>query len=479
MQRARRYITVIVTLVLLIIGTFLALMLVRGNTFSISGGITETGTIRLEISPPTNFAVFLNEQRQNVTSNNTVDNVKPGEYTLKITKDQYTSWQQPIVVREGLVTDVSVRLFPESLKLTQITKTNISNVTYSQSRRYSFYVVKDSPLGGNVGIWRQTLVKSNIPLIEEQPVKITNLTQPILDALNSGTLRMIPSSNADRLLLEVSGSYYILDATRYNEPSEANQLVLSYRPDEIKWLKDANNLLIKSDNLLIDYDISSGRNTVITFQNDKQPIYTIQQGTVIHYINNKLYRYNNGSSTELELENVILPASIKALVGAENNDTNLLLVTETNVFFLYIPESYLGDLGKFNLITVSPTGRNLIVKDGEGQFQSIQVDISLTRNTVEVDTRVTTLPVTINTSSIRWDANSNFFVFKQSDITDKLYTADRRGNNINLVLLSENLSEDSVYTTTPDASSLIILLADDRTADADRRSNLYELNFVL
>lgn len=479
MRRVRRYLAVTVTLILLLVGTFLALLLVRGNTFSLSGGITETGTIRLEISPTSNFVVFLDEQRQNVTSNNTVENVKPGEYTLKITKDQYTNWQQPVVVREGLVTDVSVRLFPESLKLTQITKSNISQATYSQSQRYSFFVVKDSPLGGNVGIWRQTLVKSNIPLIEEQPVKITNLTEPILNALNNNTLRMLPSNNADRLLLEISGSYYILDSNRYNEPTEANQLLLSYRVDDIKWLKDANNLVIKSGNLLIDYEISSKKSTVITFQNDSAPVYTVQQGTIIYYVNNKLYRYNNGTSQELELENVVLPANIRSIVGAETNDTNLLLLTESNTYFVYIPGSYLGDLGKYSLVSSSPTGRNLIVKDSNNQFQSLQVDISLTRNTVEVDTKATALPAGLNVSSIKWDANSNFFVYRENDVTDKLYTADRRGNNINLVLLSENMTEGSAYTITPDASSLVILLDDDTISETERRSNLYELNFVL
>lgn len=477
-KKLQKGVLAILTVGILIIGTIAALLLVRGNTIT-SSGISETGTVRLQVSPATQLSAFLDEQPKSVTSNNTLENVQPGTYQLRITKEGYTAWQQEIKVEAGLVTDVSVKLFPEELKLSQITQTNIGQTIFTSDRRRVFYVVSNSPLGGNVGIWQQSLVKSNIPLIEEQPVKITNITEPISTAIAAGTLQLTPSSNGDKLLLKAANLYYLLDTNRYNEPSNENMLNFSYQIDSIQWLRDNTNLVIKSGEVLVDYEVSSKKSTIITYTTGSQPVYALQQNSVAFILGSTLYRYNNGTTAEVELENITLPQGITAVFSGRDISESLLLNVGNKLYFLYITESFLGELGEYTLVSQSPNGLNLLVQDASNKFLSLNLDISLTQGNVKTAVFNTALGEELNVVSIHWDGASNFFSYRLNNEADKLYSADQTGNNVNLILQSENLPPISSYNVLPDASGLIILLRDTRgTTETDVRQNLYELKLI-
>jgi len=168
-----------------------ALIIARGNVLT-TEGILATGSIRFNVTPSGNYEVFLNEQGQKI-SNNSIASISPGNYELKITKTGYTSWQQSIVVHAGLVTDITVQLFPQELQLEQMSKTNIDKVFFSPTQHYVYYSITNYPLGTSVGIWKETLQQSNIPLIEERPLKITNITPAIESAVLGSKFKIKPS----------------------------------------------------------------------------------------------------------------------------------------------------------------------------------------------------------------------------------------------------------------------------------------------
>lgn len=472
----RRIITVFTTL-LFIASIGIGLLIVRGNTIT-TDGISETGTIRLDISPSNGFEVYLNEQKQSVTSNNTVSSIQPGEYNLKITSPKYTVWQQQVVVYAGLVTDVSVKLFPESLKLEQITKTSIQQVAFASNNRQVFYLVQDSQLGGNIGLWEQNLVKNNIPLVDEQPVKLSNLTLPLSIGIAKNALSLIPAPNGEKLLVESASDFYVLDGNRYNEPTTANKLNFSFPVDKIDWLKDSSNLLIQSSSLLLDYELQTGKTTLITYQLAQAPIYSQQISSVVYYLNGKLYRYSNGQSTEIKLENISLPKNVTNIYSSQSNDSSLIIKTDGKLYYLYLPQSYIGELGSYQLVSFAPNGGSLIVKSAQGEFKSIEITISLTRSLVESNTRTTTLGSDFDPSSLVWDPASNFFVFRRLKEATKIYSADNTGNNIQAILSSENLLPGYDYKILSDGNSLVILLRDDQAAQT-KRNNLYSLKFSI
>jgi hypothetical protein len=328
-------------------------------------------------------------------------------------------------------------------------------------------------------VWKETLQQSNIPLIEEKPLKITNLTPAIEKDILAGNFTIKPSTDDSRILLTTPAAIYVLDATRYNEPTTENQLSISYPIDEVSWLRSPGNLLIRSGNLLIDYDLDKKSSTIITYQADKAPIYTVTQTSVIYLLGGKLYKYTPGNNTAIALENIALPEGITALQTGFNSETNLILKADTKLYYLSTAESFLTELGTYDLITMSPNGRNLIVSKGD-TIESLSINISLAFNSVDTTKRATGLTNNMIRSSIIWDPNSNYFVFQKTDEGDRIYSADSSGNNLNILLFSPSVTAPAAYGLPDNNSGLVVKLFDSQssTDTTEKRANLYRLAFT-
>jgi hypothetical protein len=472
----RKFLIAIVSTLIFIALVVVALIIARGNVLT-TQGILATGSIRFNVTPSGNYEIFLNEQSQKI-SNNSIASIAPGNYELKITKTGYTDWQQSIDVRAGFVTDITVQLFPAELQLEQLSKTNIDKVFFSHSHRYVYYSITNYPLGTSVGIWKETLQQSNIPLIEERPLKITNLTSTIENAVLSGKFEVKPSLDDGRILLITDTDIYILDATRYNEPDATTLLDISYPIDEIEWFRGSSNLVIRSGNLLIDYDLNTKASTIITYQLEKSPTFTITMESVIYLLDNVLYKYAPGNNARIELENVTLPTGISKLVSGSLSDKNLVLQADSVLYYLNVSESYLTQVGTYNLLSLSPSGRSLIVSSGE-TIESVEINISLVENTVETVKRATGLIGDINSDSIIWDEQSNYFVFQNKGELDRIYSADFAGNNINLLLFSASITTPAQFGIPANNSGLIVKLLDsqEQSSAGEVRANLYHLGF--
>ncbi len=475
-SRIRKYFVVVFSSVLFVVLAVLALVVARGNIIT-NQGLVETGSIRLNVSPSSDYQVFLNEQSQTL-SNNSISNITPGTFELKIDKQGYTSWHQSVDVKAGLVTDVTVQLFPQELKLEQLSKTNVDKTFFSTSHHYVYYSVTNVPLGTSVGIWKQTLQQSNIPLIDESPLKITDLTALIQKDIVAGTFTIKPSQDDTKLLLITTAATYVLDATSANQPSETNRLQVSYPVDEVNWLRPSSDLLIRSGNLLIDYNLDNKSSTIITYEVDKAPIYTLTSDAVLYLQDGKLYKFTPGSNSAVVLENVTLPASITSLRAGFSSDTDLVMQAGTKLYYLSTVESSLTELGDFGLVTLSPNGRNLMVSAADGTIYSLEINISLVQNSVDTIKRTTGITSKILVSSILWDPSSNYLVFQNSGENDHIYSADSTGNNINALLVSASIPNPGEYGIPTNNSGLVIKLFDSQQTDTtEKRSNLYSLAF--
>ena len=72
--------------------------------------IEKTGILAIS-SVPTGAAVYLNGHLISATNAN-IQNLTPGEYHLKVTKEGFISWEKKVLVSEELVTLVEIALFP-------------------------------------------------------------------------------------------------------------------------------------------------------------------------------------------------------------------------------------------------------------------------------------------------------------------------------------------------------------------------------
>jgi hypothetical protein len=447
----------------------IALILARGNTFT-PDGISPTGVIRIDIESLDNLQVFLDNQSKTLTSNQTLEGILPGNYSLRLQREGYSGWEQNIRVNAGLITDISVQLFPIDLKLKQIDAKNTSNIFYSQDRSRAFYLVTDSQLGTNIGIWQQDLTA---PTFSFNPppsqIKLSNINSLIKDAATTKRLELIPSTDNRKLLVRDGNNLYLIDTDRFNEPSRSNQIIVEYPVTQISWLSDSNNLLILSNNILIDYEISTGKSNIITYS-ETVPTFAYTTNTVYFIRSEQLFKYNAGRSVLVPLVNTSLPKDITNIFTASTNLSNLVLEANDNLYFLNIEQSILQTIGKFEMLSVSPNGNSLMVRDDKS-IKSVTINVSQLLDRVEINIEPTAIPETINIASIMWAKNSSYLIYLTIAEPKKVFSADQRGDNIQVLVDDLEVVVNSLNIKATD-NGLVLLVK-----EQEDRTNLYELGF--
>jgi|GEM_PF-6261831 len=450
-------------------GGFLALMAARGNVITPTG-ITGTGTIRLYISPEADLTVFLDEQQQKLTSNKTIDNVLPGEYELRIQKEGFNQWQQRVSVKEGIVTEVSSQLFPTTLPISQLTTAGIQNFTTSRTGRVIYYVTDTAAIGSNIGIWRLDLESGGLLGTNQSSTKLTNITAEIKDSIAANTYELLPSANDSKLLIKTPAGLYLLDATRYNEPSALNRLNFNYSLDSISWINDGTNLLIRSGNLLLDYDTARASTTLITYANSSSAIYTQTDNAVYYIVDKKLFKYTPTRNTAVTLENISLPDGISNLFSG-NSDTSLVISAANKLYFLDISTSSLTSIGAYSLKSIAPSGKELLLTDSK-QIFAAKVNISLVQNLVNVKINPTDLQE-LDNNLIQWAPSSVYFVFIDKK-TNSLRASSSSVLTTNEVMPKLSATADiGSFKISSDSNYILIKIKDSDSTLV--RDNLYKL----
>lgn len=462
----------LLTLGLFVAAAVFALILARGNTFT-EEGISQTGTIRLNTENPDNLVVFVDEQVTQLTNNKTVEGLLPGEYMVRIEKDGFSSWEQQVEIFKGLITDLDFQLFPEELQLNSLDTKSISQLFFSPDRSILFYSVVDSQIGANIGIWQRNLQTGSFAFNQQSQsdTKITNSVLSIRSAFNSASLELLPSLDNRRILLSNGQDYFILDSDIYNEPDVETKLEINYPIDSIQWLRDSTNLLIESGLNLIDFDITQQTSTLVAFDGETSPIYTVTNGVVYYSEAGNLMKYTSGTTEPVKLLNTQIPTDINSLHTAKNNLQNIVLETKSGLYFLNIEQSFVNKLGDYTFISFAPNAESVFVRDELGQILSVDILISRLRDTVKVSTAATQLPTDLLVDSISWANNSAFIVFFTESQPNVVHTADRLGNNVTEILDSED-SDIVTYSLLPNSAGMVMVLED------ASKSTLYQLDFT-
>src|SRR3989338_3457512 len=108
---SKRFIITIVSLV--IIGVFAALAIFLAKGYRISPTekrIVGTGIINIS-SEPDAASVFVDGHLTTAT-NATVASLTPKDYSVRVVKEGFIPWEKFVTVKEGLVTEVKITLFP-------------------------------------------------------------------------------------------------------------------------------------------------------------------------------------------------------------------------------------------------------------------------------------------------------------------------------------------------------------------------------
>lgn len=110
---SKRFLITLITLLVIAAGASVAILLTKGYrlTSSKEGKIVAGTGIISVTSVPEGASIFIDGHLTSAT-NTTISSLPPKSYELKVIKDGFIPWEKKVTVKEGLVSEVKVVLFP-------------------------------------------------------------------------------------------------------------------------------------------------------------------------------------------------------------------------------------------------------------------------------------------------------------------------------------------------------------------------------
>jgi len=145
----KRALSIIFVTVGILAVTGVAILAAKGYRFDRrTGALRGTGIISVS-SIPSGAAIFLDGELTSA-SNNTINDLDPKSYVLKVSKDGFSTWQKQVIVEASKVTLVDVTLFPVAPDLRPLTFTGVSSPQLSPDGQKIAYAITDPT---KAGLW--------------------------------------------------------------------------------------------------------------------------------------------------------------------------------------------------------------------------------------------------------------------------------------------------------------------------------------
>lgn len=218
---SRKFLITITTLLVIALAGGLAIFFAKGYTFSPSQKRIVGSGIVTVTSEPDAASVFVDGHLTTAT-NATIASLSPKSYSIKVVKEGFIPWERSVEVKEGLVTDLKVTLFPAIPTIYPLTFTGVSNPVLSPDGSKLAYIVPTSKKAG-VWVWTQT---------RNQPIAFARSAEPHQIAANTtadfskATLKWSPDSK--EVLASLEGNNYLLNADNLNsDPRDITAILTS------------------------------------------------------------------------------------------------------------------------------------------------------------------------------------------------------------------------------------------------------------
>jgi hypothetical protein len=193
---SKRFLFTILSLLVIAVAAGIAVFLVKGYTFSTKeGAIVGTGIVSIT-SQPEGASVYIDGHLTTAT-NATIDHLSPKEYDVKIIKDGFIPWEKKVEVKEGLVSDLKITLFPAIPTLYPLTFNGVQNVQLSPDGQKLAFAVPVATVSGSLkqkgGIWVWTMTNQPISFARSaEPHQLVAATQSL--DFTKAKLRFSPDS---------------------------------------------------------------------------------------------------------------------------------------------------------------------------------------------------------------------------------------------------------------------------------------------
>lgn len=228
---SKRFLITIITLVAIMILAGAAIFLAKGYTFSPKEKrIVGTGILAIT-SEPDAASVFLDGHLTTATNAN-ISSLSPKTYQVKVVKEGFIAWERAVEVKEGLVTDLKVTLFPSLPTIYPLTYSGVKNPTLSPDGSKLAFIVPSAAAGGGVnkkaGVWVWTMAK-NQPIAfarSAEPHQIA--TSPAIGGVADFSAASLSwSADSKQVLATVGQNNFLLDSDSLNTDPRDITAILS------------------------------------------------------------------------------------------------------------------------------------------------------------------------------------------------------------------------------------------------------------
>lgn len=236
---SKRFLFTLLTLVIIFSSAAVAIFLAKGYTFSSKEkGLVGTGIINVT-SVPDAASVYIDGHLTTATNAN-IASLQPKEYDVKVIKEGFIPWEKKVKVREGLVTDLKITLFPAIPTVYPLTYAGIKNPILSPDGSKLAYIV---PIGKKAGVWIWTL-EDNRPIAFARGAQPHQIAQTGTVDYTNTTLRFSPDSK--QVLASYGTNNYLLNDESINsEPKDITPVLQSTLKVWDDDLKNINVLTIE------------------------------------------------------------------------------------------------------------------------------------------------------------------------------------------------------------------------------------------
>lgn len=228
---SKRFMITLITLVAIAAIGAVAIFLAKGYTFSpTEKRIVGTGIITIA-SEPDSASVFIDGHLTTAT-NATISSLSPKGYSVKVIKEGFIPWEKQVVVKEGLVTELKVTLFPAIPTIYPLSFNGVKNpVLSSDGASLAFIVPASAAKKAGVWVWTQ---------VRNQPIAFARSAEPHQIVSNTtadfSEAKLRWSADSKQVIATVGNNNYLLESDRLN--SDPRDITPILEPTLASWEED-------------------------------------------------------------------------------------------------------------------------------------------------------------------------------------------------------------------------------------------------
>lgn len=254
--------------------SYVVILYAQGYKYSFSESkFFRTGSIFVKTNEDSK--VYLNDKFLNSTSffgnSYTIGGLLPGQYSVRLQKDNFSSWQKKVLVEEGLVNDYSrIMLFPKSGDEAVALKEEITDLLYPVLKSTPTPSVKPTPKPSPAkNVTPSPSTAPTTPFYIKNGVLFKNMENGETERLAYLVVGFALSPDGNKIVWWNSNELWVMwlsdtDYQPYHKAGDKDVITrFSIKIKNAAWFRDSDHVVVDSDDYkIVEIDKRGGLNIV-------------------------------------------------------------------------------------------------------------------------------------------------------------------------------------------------------------------------